>query len=176
MAIIQTDKGATGNPDELMALDALAHELEIKWGMDRLPGLVDAGLGAKFHQQQQLLDDAIEQGDNERIKSTALGMQRAWKALDSAATIQGALPMFQTRWQAITPQGQQVVIYRMPNAIPSPDDNGALVFCLDELLHIIDGMPELVNAVKQTFKEQGAQVTGVEKAPMDWEHGDAIPF
>ncbi len=49
-----------------------------------------------------------------------------------------------------------------------------LVFTLEEVGRLIDGLPDAVLETKRVFP--GARVTRVGKPEIDWEKGDELPF
>lgn len=162
----------------LAHLDAVAYEMEIKWGIGRLTELVTPTMAARFKAQQELLDQITQTNDQQGIADAAQATVRGWQAMDQEASIKGALPVFQTKWIGKAPSGQTVTIYRMPQArLDNPDDDGSLVFTLDELLALVDGLPDLVKQVKQAGL--AAQVKAVHDGKpedIDWEKGDPLPF
>lgn len=161
---------------KLQHLDAVAHEMEIKWGVDRLPTLVDADLAAKFTAQAKLVDDAIAGGRREEIELRAEGMIRAWQALDTVAEARGALPMFKLVWDGRLSDGRRVALVREDSGyMAGKHASGAdLVFTFPEVLRLIEGMPEMLLEAKMKL---GGTVTGVsDKPPLDFAVGDEVPF
>ncbi len=57
--------------------------MEIKWGCDRLPGLVAPQTAAKFGSAKAKLDAAIELNVAADVARTASVMLRGWAALDT---------------------------------------------------------------------------------------------
>lgn len=74
----------------LIELDKVAADCETRWGIDRLPLLVDENLRLKFWAQQDKLDQAILENDAEAVKKEAEIMARGWLALEGAARASGA--------------------------------------------------------------------------------------
>jgi hypothetical protein len=159
-------------------LDAVAADMEIKWGVGRLPELVAPSLADKFHQQQAILDTHIEAKDAQAAADAADAMVRAWQALDSAAQISGALPIFQTQWQGTTPAGQKVRLVRQAESSLNMLEDGELMLTFDEVLLLVDKMPDLLREVKAAFPSTITRITDKPDKPdeMDWERGDEIPF
>ena len=72
--------------------DRVASEFERKWGVDRLPELVDAELRERFWQTVYRLNVAIDKNDPDEVRRHADAAARGWYALDRAASAAGALP------------------------------------------------------------------------------------
>lgn len=72
--------------------DKVASEFERKWGVDRLPELVDAELRERFWQTVYRLNVAIDKNDPDEVRRHADAAARGWYALDRAAVAAGALP------------------------------------------------------------------------------------
>jgi hypothetical protein len=128
-------------------LDEVAVAMERKWGVGRLPKLVAPELAAKFHAQ-------------------AGGMERAWKALDKAASTAGAQPMSPVIWQAIIPStGEVVAIVRSADeAAAVKAERWGTVWTLAEVALALDAFGDDVRAVKARFPD--ATVTAVRPGGM----------
>ena len=72
--------------------DKVASEMERKWGVDRLPELVDAELRERFWQTVYRLNVAIDKNDPDEVRRHGDAAARGWCALDRAAVAAGALP------------------------------------------------------------------------------------
>ncbi|USO03714.1 MAG: hypothetical protein H6853_00020 [Rhodospirillales bacterium] len=165
-------------------LDYLAREMEIKWGVDRLPLLVSDQMRGAFYRQKDLLDEALQSGDLTLIDIQVGGMKRAWQALDQAATQAGQPVLSADIWEVRLPvSGRVVAIVKTSaeaHAIARPDLE---TWTITEIAQLIDGMDESVAKIKQLFP--GAEVTAITKKeipseqqdkPFDWSKGDDIPF
>lgn len=58
-------------------LDEVAHAMERKWGIDRLPKLVDPALAARFEAQREKLNEALRSERPDAIATQAAAMERA---------------------------------------------------------------------------------------------------
>ena len=76
----------------LVDYDKVASEFERKWGMDRLPELVDAELRERFWEAVHRLNVAIDKNDPDEVRRHADAAARGWYALDRSASDAGALP------------------------------------------------------------------------------------
>lgn len=74
----------------IQAVDILAHEMDKKWGVDRLRLLVSPDLQARFDTQRWKLNEAIEKADSAQIQVESQRTVNAYRALDRAATESGA--------------------------------------------------------------------------------------
>lgn len=84
----------------LVDYDRVASEFERKWGVDRLPELVDADLRERFWQTVHRLNLAIDKNDPDEVRRHADAAARGWHALDRAALAAGALPPSGEGWDA----------------------------------------------------------------------------
>jgi len=74
----------------IQAVDILAHEMDKKWGVDRLRLLVGPDLQARFDTQRWKLNEAIEKASSDQIQLESQRTVNAYRALDKAATESGA--------------------------------------------------------------------------------------
>ena len=93
----------------LDGVDAIARQMEGKWGVGRLRLLVGNALRIKFDAQKAKLDAAIATDEEAYIRTQAEGMRRAWLALDRAATESGAQPLAPEVWECVLPASGEVV-------------------------------------------------------------------
>ena len=142
-------------------LDAIASAMERRWGVDRLPKLVDAVVAVRFAAQRDRLDDAIRADRHELISVQAEAMIRAWNALDAEATKAGAPPLAPTVWETVLPQsGEVVAIVRdSEEALAAAKDRKGAVWTLAEVAVAIEAFGATVRAAKAAFP--GAEVTAV---------------
>lgn len=133
--------------------DHVAAEMERKWGVGRLPLLVDAEWRDRFVIQRRSLNDAIWKGDvaNTRIQSAA--MVRGWNKLDELATAAGHAPLDPVVWETVTPDGEVVAIVRTNAEAAAVTRSGRAmqVWTLDEIGKVIGHYAETAGAVKAHF-------------------------
>lgn len=165
-------------------VDALAIEMEAKWGCDRLRLLVPTEMREKFDRQRYLMNQAIWHGDLEAVRRESGRMVKAWRVLDRLATEAGKTTLPKDVWEVPMSDGRVVAIV--------PDNHRASmviaegrridVYTLEEIARLLDGYPGLAK-IKQTFP--GATVTAVRKSvddPLEAvgdtkdELNDPIPF
>src|SRR5690606_27231214 len=90
-------------------LDEIAHAMERKWGIDRLPKLVDPALAARFAAQAEKLNAALRSERPDAMAAQAAAMERAWKALDAAAIAAGHEPLAPMVWETVIPSTGEIV-------------------------------------------------------------------
>lgn len=168
----------------IQGVDKVARAMEAKWGIDRLPVLVSDELRAKFMRQQARWRFALETAYDAPVitrdmldlaLSTSAAMQRAWQALDQAATADGHGPVSPDVWEAKRRDGTIVAIVRTNAEAVVAQTAGRYVeaYTLAEIANVLDALPETISRAKQIFP--GAKV----EPPRDrtWvKHGDGIPF
>lgn len=156
-------------------LDQVALAMERKWGVDRLRLLVSDFLRAKFDEQKDRLDAAIQSGEERYVAAQVEGMKRAWSALDRAAYDAGEKPFDPQVWECVLPSTGEVVSLVRTTAEAHHVARECRVFTTDEIAVLIEAVGNGVLDIKQKFP--GATVTRIrKKPPIDWAKGDPIPF
>ena len=144
--------------------EALAIEMEKKWGTDRLRLLVSQELREKFDRQRYLFRQAIESGTLETVRREAERMRTALYALDGAAKASGASPIDAEIMEIALASGTVLAIVGEPDdarrAFARADGRRMIVYTLEEVATILSGYPS-VNATKQVWP--GATVTKVRR-------------
>ena len=162
----------------LRPLDLVAVEMENRWGVDRLAGLVDPDMAAKFGRAKARLDGAIDSRAPDAVAKRAGVMIRAWKALDAEATENGAKPVSKKLRIVRDDEGRAFGIAVdeavAMAAVRSGDYPDTSIWSLPEVVRVI-GAHEmaLTNSVKETWP--GSTVTAVRptwRDPLD----DDMPF
>ena len=156
-------------------LDQVAVTMERKWGVGRLRLIVSDFLRAKFDEQKDRLDAAVQSGEANYVRIHCDGMKRAWSALDRAAHDAGEKPLAPEVWECVLPSTGEVVSLVRTDTEAHHVARECRVFTTAEVAILIDAVGDGVLDIKQKFP--GATVTGIRrKAPVDWKHGDEIPF
>ena len=168
-------------------VDILAHELERKWGIDRLRLLVEPELRARFDTQRYKLDKAIESGTSQEIEVEARRTINAWRALDRAATASGAETLAPQVLEVAQPDGSIIAVVQSYSDahLVKAQGRATIVISAQEVVNILNAYND-ASALKiayEVFKEfPGARVTPARKLndPIeDRKSGlfdDAIPF
>lgn len=143
-----------------VGVDEVARQMEERWGVGRLPLLVDDLLREKFNRQLRRFDEAIQSNDLERIRQTGAATKRAWLALGQAATEAGQQQLQPDVWEVRLEDGRVVALCRTNAEAHAEVRSGrhVEVWTIDEIARIMFAFPGLGTA-KQTFP--GATVESV---------------
>ena len=161
----------------LDGVDAIARQMEGKWGVGRLRLLVGDALRIKFDAQKAKLDAAIATDEEAYIRAQAEGMRRAWLALDRAATESGAQPLAPEVWECVLPASGEVVSIVRTEAEAHHVARESEVWTLAEIAVLIERLGDDVRQVKRTFPGSAVvEVRDRDPPPIDWEKGDDPPF
>jgi hypothetical protein len=148
----------------LEGVDLAARAAERKWGIDRLPTLVDDILRAKFRRQEARVTETMAKAWDcagvvpkpvlDDAEAAAASMQRAWAALDAAATAAGHIPS----------EGRVLAELRLPDgsvaALVEDTAEASLVlahrsyqavYSLTEIENIIAALPDAITAAKREW-------------------------
>jgi len=85
-------------------VDAIASEMELRWGVGKLETLVTPETAAKFESARAKLDVAIFNKDPDLVIQRAGVMLRGWKALEAEALRLGHKPAPPELWYAKAPE------------------------------------------------------------------------
>jgi hypothetical protein len=164
--------------DALHEYDRAATAMEAKWGVDRLPWLVEQGLRGRFEAQMDLLNKAIEdQHDVEHQVSVTL---RGLAALEQAAIAAGHKPLTGEYWEAAMDDGKVLAITRSNYEAGkvAKENREMVVYSIDEIAAIVSGWrKDKAGQVAEMAKEMfpGAAVEKV-RTRTEKELNDEIPF
>lgn len=144
----------------IQGLDALAVQMEDRWGVGRLPLLVSVDLREKFDRQTRLLNGAVWAACLPDVELHAARMTTAWAVLDKAATDAGHEPIAPEVWEAVTDDGRVLAICRDDTAAHKVARSGRYVevWSLAEVGRVLGkhSLTQAVGAIKQEFP--GAKV------------------
>jgi hypothetical protein len=143
----------------LKPLDALASEMEARWGVGRLQELVTPATAAKWQSAKHKLDLAIADGGVGEVIKRAGVLMRGWQVLEQEAMDAGNKPMPVDIWIASVEaeNGKPAVQYAIAknNSDASLAQSGLVVYTLPEVARIIrafnDGLLCHTDAVKAAF-------------------------
>lgn len=168
----------------LVEYDRVVRSYEAKWGIDRLPGLVDAEMRDRWWQQWDKLNAAIEKGSGPEVEHAVEVTIRACGVLEARAIELGANPLTGDRWECQLPDGGVLAIVRDAAEVMPVHSEGRYdqVYCMDEVAKIMqqwraDEAGKLAESVKGVFP--GAVVDSIEKrvpTATEVELNDEIPF
>ena len=162
----------------LHRLDALAREMERKWGACRLPALVPDELSRRFYSQHRKVSMALREGRNQDALHEIGRMVTAWRFLDQEADRLGAEPIDPAVWEVTLSDGTVAAIVRDEDSAMAvdPADRAMRVYLLREVARLIEAMPTVM-AIKDQWP--GAKVVPTRTITADsywWENGDELPF
>ena len=154
-------------------VDALAVEMERKWGVGRLRLLVAPEWREKFDRQRLKFNLAINGGDVAEIEAESKRMELAWRTLDRLASEAGAATSPAEVWEVPLPSGDGVVAIVRGNDVRPPRDGRAVqVWTLDEIARVIEAFPTIAKC-KEIWP--GATVDVIRPPPNDpIEHIDDV--
>ena len=125
----------------LKPLDALATEMETRWGIDRLQDLVSPETSAKFEAAKQKLNADILAHNVAGVIERASILMRGWKALEKEAMDRGHKPALPDIWIASVQadNGKEAVNYAIAkdNSAASLSQTDFPVYTLEEVARII---------------------------------------
>ena len=168
----------------LATYDAKVRAAEVKWGIDRLPLLVEADLRDRFWAQMDVLNKAIDKGSGAEVEEAVASTIRGVEALERRAIELGAEPVSGEVWEETTPSGAVVAVCRDRAEIAKIRDSGRIdrVYAMSEIAAIVEAFEEgkageTTKKVKSLF--EGATIESVKKKSKEEiiaELNDEIPF
>ena len=168
----------------LATYDAKVRAAEVKWGIDRLPLLVEAELRDRFWAQMDVLNKAIDKGSGVEVEDAVASTIRGVEALERRAVELGAEPVSGEVWEETTPKGAVVAVCRDRAEIAKIRDSGRIdrVYAMSEIAAIVEAFEEgkageTTKKVKSLF--EGATIESVKKKSREEiiaELNDEIPF
>ena len=168
----------------LATYDAKVRAAEVKWGIDRLPLLVEADLRDRFWAQMDVLNKAIDKGSGAEVEEAVASTIRGVEALERRAIELGAEPVSGEVWEETTPKGAVVAVCRDRAEIAKIRDSGRIdrVYAMSEIAAIVEAFEEgktgeTTKKVKSLF--EGATIDSVKKKSKEEiiaELNDEIPF
>ena len=149
-------------------MDAVAREMELRWGVDRLRLLVPHGLRDKFDRQRYLVNQAIWHGQLHEVVEQAERMGKAYKALDRAATEAGAHELSPVVWEAPLADGRVLAIVQTgaeAHAVAKlAAGRAVVVWTVGEVAAMVSAQSE-ANEIKAAFP--GAKITATRRTISD---------
>lgn len=121
------------------ALDNIVVDFENRWGIDRLPSLVDEALRNRFYDQLDRLNAAIHADIGSEVKAEAEAMARGYAALERVAKANGHKELSGEFWEAAMPNGQVLAICRTfeEQAKVARENRDMVVYSVEEIANIL---------------------------------------
>ena len=163
----------------LTEYDRVVSDYERRWGVERLPLLVDPKLRDRFWSQMDRLNEAIHAESPADVEHQVQVTLRAYAALEAKAREMGNKEIEGVAWTAPMDDGRVVAIVRDVHdvGVIKKDMPDALVYSVQEVAAILaawadrDGV-DVVNQIKDVFP--GATIEKV--TPLAEHLDDEIPF
>lgn len=170
-------------------LDHVAQTMEAKWGVERLPLLVDDELRAKFERQRVKTYDALRdaydapyltQDTLTNTRGMVEALKRGWSALDAAATADRQMPIsaVTTVLEGRTHDGHVLAVVRT-NAEARyvlQEGRGTVVMTLDEVANLLAAAGSIITDTLRLFPGTKIQPPRF-RSPEWYPEGDQeIPF
>ena len=158
-------------------VDRVAHRMEEKWGVNRLPKLVSPETAAKFGSAKAKFDKAIDDNDADEVSKRAGVMERAWIALDKEAVDRRQRPLEVDAWVWRDDDGQpHAFVKDTAEALKYGKENADVrVYTMAEIARIAavfnDKCKNIGNEIKAVFP--GSEITKVKTRGLA---DDEIPF
>lgn len=167
----------------IAGVDAVAWEMELKWGVGRLRLLVSTDLRERFDRQLRRWSESVwpvngDQPDVDLVEQTGEATKRGWQALDQAAIDAGHKPLEPDVWETALPDGRVLAVVRSQAEAHkvAHERRGIVIYTLEEVARLAMAN-DLVSRIKSEFPT--AEVVGVRDPTamqMDWERGDELPI
>ena len=130
-------------------------DIEDRWGVDRLPELVDHSLRERFYKQRERLDAAIQANVGSEVQREAEVMLKGYKHLIKAAEANGFGELVGEVWEAQMPDGRVLAIAKTRDEAnkAARDNRDIVVYSIDEIARVLCGWEEfkLATTAKHTF-------------------------
>jgi hypothetical protein len=157
--------------------DRLATDMDRKWGINRLQGLVSPAMAEKFGRAVAHLNDCLNRLQPEEAAAAAENCIKGLHAMDREASFAGHQPASPEIWQ-IEIDGRDLVFIRQADMWQAAQDAipGCTVYTLREAAHALAqcNLP-MVSDIKAAFP--GAQVSAVRSRTETEEYlNDDLPF
>ena len=140
------------------SVDAVARELEMKWGIGKLEELASPKLAVKFEQARQNFSEACELDDSDYLVQKANNLITGWRKLETTAIEAGHKPGSAEVWYGIAPpdcgEYNFAIVKWGSDAANIDKDKYPIVYTLDEVCRIIKSLQRpLLEAAKTEFKQ-----------------------
>lgn len=160
----------------IIELDKLVSDMEARWGIDRLPSLIDEQLRERFELQLDRLNKSIEMDVGVEVKREAEAMARAYQHIEKVAIANGQKELTGEFWQAPMPDGKVLAItqsfdeqYKVSKQYPD-----MIVYSIQEIANVLANWEDHKTIVMAKHLFQGAEVVDVrEKELID---DQELPF
>jgi hypothetical protein len=156
--------------------DEAVRAMDLKWGQDRLPGLVAPEMAQRYGKAVAALNDAIRANDPEATRQNAVNCAKGLSAMDQAATAAGQAVADPAVWQ-MEVDGFQFAIIRDARMWPAlkksqPD---LVVFTDREIANAVKAYA--LDTVKDAFPQSTVTaITPRKRTELEEMVDDEIPY
>lgn len=157
-------------------LDRAAIEMDRKWGIDRLPELVEPAMALKYGAAMAYMNAAIGKPDPAAAAQAAANCIKGLQAMDAAATAAGHKPLSPQVWE-VEIDGEKYAILREVGDWRAFEDQrpGVKYFTMREVAVALHASRHAVITVRDAIK--GAEMTAIRtRTALENELNDEIPF
>ena len=161
----------------MLPFDRLAREMDRKWGIDRIAGLVSPAMAAKYGGALAHLNAAIDSADPAATAAAAENCMKGMRAMDAEATQLGHHPITPAVWEHECDDGSKFCVIRDTSDWPAAQAAfpALTIYTMREIANAMAGYIKSVAAVKDAFP--GAEISAVRKrTPTEEYLDDDLPF
>ena len=161
----------------LKPLDAVAADIELRWGYARLETLVSPETAAKFEAARAKLDVALHDQDVDLVIQRAGVMIRGWAALEKEAIASGHKPAPPELWYATAPdedgKKQMQIVIAKDNSAATLAQTDLPVYTVTEVARIVRAWRSQMDVHSAKAAFPGAEIVSIKG---DEHFDDEIPF
>jgi hypothetical protein len=161
----------------LKPLDAVAADIELRWGKDRLETLVSPETAAKFEAARAKLDVALHDQDVALVIKRAGVMQRGWAALEKEAMAAGHKPTPPELWYATAPdeygEKELQIVIANDNSAATLAQTDLPVYTVTEIARIVRAWRSQMDVHTAKTAFPGAEIVRIDG---DEQFDDELPF
>ena len=163
----------------LEPLDQIAFDMEMKWGVDRLPRIVGVDLAVRYGKAKAELDAAIDADDEVLVAKKSKKMISGWKIMDAEAERLNKKPISPKPLASWRTDDSAYCLFKTNtdahSFARSDDGEGIKVYALDEVarcIQMVEGKFAVLGEAKKEFP--GAELKSVTRKNIDLD--EEIPF
>lgn len=158
-------------------MDKVVVGYEERWGVDRLPTLVDEALRTKFFAQLDRVNSAISLDVGSEVRTETEAMSRAYAKLEQVAKANGHEELCGEFWEAPMPDGKVLAITRTfdEQHKVSRENRDMVVYCVEEVANILANWQGHVAVTMAKHAFPGAEVAHINEK-QDEVYNDELPF
>ena len=161
----------------LRPLDAVAADIELRWGVGRLEACVNPETAAKFEAARAKLNVALHDQDVDLVIQRAGVMQRGWAALEKEAISLGHKSAPPELWYATAPaedaKDEMQIVIAKDNSAATLAQTDLPVYTVTEIARIVRLWRSQTDANRVKAVFSGAEIVSTKG---DEHFNDEVPF